>query len=297
MQFTNIGWTDLSSSPLKYRDSAGKIVWACEKASPGCAHCYAESLALRWNKGKEFKALNMEGITPFVDAEELEQIITSKKITGKRVFIEDMSDLFGAWIPDVMIDQVFAAMALRPDVTFQVLTKRADRMTEHLSGLYRRGSIADAAVLKLDRYIWTKLTETETTGPTWPLPNVLVGFSAESQPWFNKRWGHVEKLAAAGWQTWVSMEPLLGDIGVFQAMPIPDLDEERGTLSWGVVGGESGRGHRPCEVAWIANIAEQFEMAGVPLFVKQDSGQYPGKQGRIPLDVWDMKQHPERSAA
>lgn len=314
MNATNIGWTDFSANPVKYRNKVnGKIVWACVKASPGCVHCYAETLALRWGKGAEFTAPNIDAVEPFLDTDELQKLLKSPKLTGKRVFIEDMSDLFGPWVPDEMIDRVFALFALRPDVTFQVLTKRADRMAEYLTGpvcLETREEAVAAFAMHIGKIVWdargsdsanygciprTSAAEVASrrVWPGWPLPNVLVGFSAENQQWFDKRWPHAERLAKAGWRTWASFEPLLGPIGVAQAMPA----DGRGAMSWAVVGGESGHGRRACEVEAIINLAEQFREAGVPLFVKQDSGQYPGKQGRIPLDIWELKQHPTATVA
>src|SRR5262245_8975140 len=124
MQPTSIQWTDYTSNPIKYRrKSDGKTVWGCVKVSPGCAHCYAEAIALRFDRGKVFNAANMEELEPFTDEDELRTLLTSKKLSGKRVFVGDMTDVFGEWIPDKMLDRLFAVFALRPDVTFQVLTK------------------------------------------------------------------------------------------------------------------------------------------------------------------------------
>lgn len=305
MQETNIGWTDFSSSPVKYRDkNTRKVVWACVKASPGCVNCYAESLAMRWNKGKPFTATNMPNVEPFLDTAELKTLLTSKKIAGKRVFIEDMSDLFGAWVPDEMIDQVFAVMALRSDVTFQVLTKRADRMAAYLdrdwmsNGGWHRAMVVGARCCDLKGESAANWGEYVHVSRNWPLTNVLVGFSAENQEWFNKRSVEAAPLMRAGWNVWTSFEPMLGPIivqGDNPAVTYNWLDKSLG-LKWAVVGGESGRGHRTCEVDAITDLAAQFKAAGVPLFVKQDSGMYPGKQGRIPLDVWEIKEHPAAKA-
>lgn len=356
MQATNIGWTDFSSSPVKYRDkNTGKVVWACVKASPGCVNCYAESLALRWGKGKPFTASNIDGVEPFLDTDELKTLLTSQKITGKRVFIEDMSDLFGPWVPDEMIDQVFAVMGVRDDVTFQVLTKRADRMADYLTANAAEYRIDEAACdkrdtpgLHLSSEDWIRCGRGGLV--ELPLDNALIGFSAENQEWFDKRAVQVAPLVRAGWQVWTSFEPLLGPIDPTRVkVPVPpktitvstvapwmkDWCEKNGLpttqevqngmqpvhghvcelnaltgevvtesgigfsgskhLAWAVVGGESGRGHRACEVEWIADLAEAFKAAKVPIFVKQDSGQYPGKQGRIPMPIWEMKQHPGKA--
>lgn len=132
MQRTSIEWTDFTSNPIKFRRKLdGKTVWACVKCSAGCAHCYSETIALRFNRGKLFNAANMEELVPFLDEDELRQLLTKKtcggkQVSGSRVFIEDMSDVFGEWVPDHYLDKLLAVFALRPDVTFQLLTNRAD---------------------------------------------------------------------------------------------------------------------------------------------------------------------------
>jgi len=346
---TGIGWTDATSNPLKYRDKAtGETVWACVKASPGCKNCYAEALTLRYGRGGEFAPSNIDSVEPYLCEKELGQILRSKKIAGKRVFIEDMSDLFGPWVPDGIIDAVFAVMFRRKDVTFQVLTKRADRMAAYLTD--------PSLSQRLHETIKHAMGYHHPDRPAvnsfdLPLPNVLVGFSAENQSWFDRRAVHVAQLVRTGWRVWVSAEPLLGSIdptrvkvpvppktqtistvapafrewatanGIPTTREVPDglrpihgrvcelnaltgatitesgigFSGSRG-LSWGVVGGESGRGHRACEPGWVADFASHFRAAGVPVYVKQDSGPRPGQQGRLPLAVWEAKQHPEEAA-
>lgn len=295
MNATNIGWTDLSANPVKYRDKrTGKTVWACVKASPGCAHCYAEALALRWNKGSAFLRPNLEHIEPFIDTSELRDMLSPKKLPpGKRVFIEDMSDLFGDWVPSSLVDELLAVLAIRSDVTFQLLTKRADRMADYFSdrglGLRIAGKLMPAARGMLGAELRVVDLARRLTAGLAPggLPNLLLGFSAENQEWFDRRWPHVQKLADRGWKVWTSFEPLLGPIDAIDGL------NSGSSLSWAVVGGESGAQRRACEVEAINGIARQFKEAGVPIFVKQDADRFPGKQGRIPLDVWAMKEHPQ----
>lgn len=293
MNATNIGWTDFSSNPVKYRDkNTGKTVWACVKHSPGCVNCYAESLGLRWGKGKPFLRENMKHVEPFLDTAELRDMLNPKNLpAGKRVFIEDMSDLFGDWVPDAFVDAVFAVAGIRQDVIFQLLTKRADRMAAYLNERVRIGLIHAVQPLLSHRMPCQ-----------FPFKNVLIGFSAEDQTRFDERWSHIEPLAFDGWKTWASFEPLLGRIDARAGLSGEEGGHETGgpqgfqtgpTLSWAVVGGESGANRRACEVEAITNLAEQFRAAEIPIFVKQDSDRFPGKQGRIPLNVWDLKQHPE----
>ena len=120
MQETSIGWTDFSVNLLKYLNAAGKVVWACIHASEGCRFCYSEALAKRWVRGEAFTAENMKKLTPFFDQKEADQVLNSKKISGKKVFVDDMTDLFGEWVSEDIIRAHFAVFAARPDVTFQV---------------------------------------------------------------------------------------------------------------------------------------------------------------------------------
>src|SRR4051812_14758294 len=119
MQKTNIEWTatprpdgtlepGYSANPLKYRDAAGNVVWGCVKTSPGCAHCYAETLAKRYGRGGPFTAATMRGLTPFLDEKELHRMLTYKPAAGKKCFVGDMTDVFGEWVPDELLDRLFA---------------------------------------------------------------------------------------------------------------------------------------------------------------------------------------------
>lgn len=188
MNATNIGWTDLSANPIKYRDKrTGKTVWACVKASPGCAHCYAEALALRWNRGSAFLRPNLEHIEPFVDTSELRDMLSPKKLPpGKRVFIEDMSDLFGDWVPSTLVDELLAVLAIRSDVTFQLLTKRADRMAEYFSGrglgLRIAGKLMPASTRSSQR--WWRDAATNARIPT---DLVLQTHTSRSAPFSSPR--------------------------------------------------------------------------------------------------------------
>jgi protein gp37 len=84
---------------------------------------------------------------------------------------------------------------------------------------------------------------------------------------------------------WVSYEPMLGPVNWR-----PYLADG---LNWLIVGGESGPGFRPMGLSWLADTVEQCRAAGVPLFVKQDSGRGPGIRGRIPDDLW-IREYPRK---
>jgi protein gp37 len=133
VQRTSIAWTDLTSNPLKYRHKpTGKVVWACVKCSAGCAHCYSEALALRYKRGRPYTVANIQDVTPFLCPGECRRVLTRRESRGQRVFLCDMTDLFGEWVPTKLIHQLFGVMKQRGDVTFQILTKRPQRIAECL---------------------------------------------------------------------------------------------------------------------------------------------------------------------
>lgn len=291
MNKTDISWTTFSANPLKYRTPDGKVVWACVKTSPGCANCYSEALANRWDRGKEFIAQNMEGLTPFLDEAELKKMLTAKTIqgiavSGSRVFVGDMTDVFGAWVPDELLDRLFAVFALRPGVTWQVLTKRAQTMWDYCSRM-DRSRLDDACGQFVDGCRF------HGDLPAWPLPNVHLGVSVENQQYADERLPWLINTPAA--VRFISYEPALGPLTLrhpFDGKLTRNwLGGERG-VSWVIAGGESGPNRRPCEVEWFADLALECKEAGVAFHMKQDGGSRPGMQGRIPLEVWQRKEHP-----
>lgn len=208
MQETNIGWTDFSSNLLKYRDALGNVVHACVRISEGCRFCYACALAGRFGRnGKDFTAENMKALTPYFDTDEAAQILKSRKIAGKKVFVDDMTDLFGEWVSNEIIDQHFAVFAMRPDVTFQILTKRAERMHDYLS---RHDVGLRWAMLISDRQL-----PDASVAVGWSnngLPNVHLGVSVEDQKNADERIPLLLETPAV--IRWASVEPLLSNISL-----------------------------------------------------------------------------------
>jgi protein gp37 len=300
---SQIEWTDATWNPVR----------GCEKVSPGCAHCYAETFAERFRgvTGHPYE----QGFDLRLVPEKLEKPLNWKQ--PRRVFVNSMSDLFHEAVPDNFIDRVFAVMALCPQHTFQVLTKRAARMrayfeskTEeprngHIHELDLRERIDDAAGefgachANLD------------TSDRWPLPNVWLGVSVENQHFADERIPLLLQTPAA--VRFISAEPLLGSIdlwnlrgGTFDALTGCG-DQERLTvwedtprLDWVIVGGESGPGARACQPHWIRSIVRRCRAARVPVFVKQlgsriidrnDAG-FEGDTPRSwPMDT-DVENHP-----
>ncbi|MBK7086898.1 MAG: DUF5131 family protein [Flavobacteriales bacterium] len=284
MKRTSIEWTDFSANPIKYRDADGRVAWGCVKASAGCQNCYAEAISKRFRgPGAGFTAKRMEGLAPYVDEDELKAMLSPRRLpAGSKVFVGDMTDIFGPWVPFDMLDRLFDLFALRQDVTFQVLTKRPERMREYLT----------VGVSPMDPR-WRAI-QTRPIWPGWPLPNVWLGTSAEDQAAADRR--IPELLACPAAVRFVSCEPMLGPVDLCTLNVSPakhslqsevwkyidaltgattfyvhgERKESVGTkLDWVIFGGESGPGARPCDIGWIRSIVGQCKAAGVPAFVKQ----------------------------
>jgi protein gp37 len=224
---SKIEWTDATWNPVR----------GCTKISPGCTHCYAETFAERFRgvPGHPFEF----GFDLRLIPEKLADPIRWSK--PKKIFVNSMSDLFHENVPDEFIEKVARVMLAANWHTYQVLTKRADRMASLLKTKLRKAAEAS--------HIW------------W-------GVSVE-----NRKHGlpRIEKLRSAKPNVaFLSVEPLLEDLGQV------DL---RG-ISWVIVGGESGHGARPMDVQWVRNIRNQCGQAGVAFFFKQWGGAKKKETGR-----------------
>lgn len=271
---TTIEWTDSTWSP----------VTGCDKVSPGCDNCYAETIAKRFAGTKGYP----NGFAVTLRPERLDQPLRWRK--PRLVFVNSMSDLFHPQIPEGYIRHVFEVMALAKRHTFQVLTKRPGPM----KSMVQR---------------WERQRRSNGTSPLdfmpWPLPNVWLGVSAEDQKRAELRIPILLETPAA--VRFVSLEPLLGPIELFGDAEAPgpaimrtgsktwtdlgweyDYANEVG-LDWVIVGGESGAGFRPLDLDWARSLRDQCQSAGVPFFFKQIGGRTPKANGRL-LDgrTWDQ---------
>jgi protein gp37 len=205
----------------------------------------------------------------------------------RRVFVNSMSDLFHEDVPDDYIAAVFGVMAAAPQHTFQVLTKRAERLPRWFEWLDAQNAGARTEVVwqalrnEVEHHpdgdagpLHTKFCA-DPTGP-WPLPNVWLGVSVEDQQRADERIPHLLRVPAA--VRFVSYEPALGPVSFrwlrgagYSTAPGAVNNEYDGMrkLDWIIVGGESGLGARPCDVAWVRSVVRQCRAAGVPCFVKQ----------------------------
>lgn len=222
---TTIQWTDETWNP----------VTGCRQISPGCANCYAKQLHdMRHQAFLNGKAMPEQYSVPFetvrLHPSRLEIPLRWRK--PRRVFVNSMSDLFHESVTEEFLLSTFATMTGASEHTFQILTKRPERMRDFLA--------MHAAKISGDE----------------PLPNVWLGVSIENRM-HRKRLDILRKIPAA--VRMVSFEPLLEDLG--------EVNLEG--IGWVIVGGESGRGARPFSLDWARELIDQCRTAKVPVFIKQ----------------------------
>lgn len=241
---TKIEWTDETWNP----------VTGCTKVSQGCKNCYAERHANRM-RGR----CGYPGDDPFkvtLHHDRLEQPLGWRK--PRRVFVCSMGDLFHEDVPAQFIGNIFGVMGRGSQHTFQVLTKRPQRMMR-------------------------------IVGATAPPPNVWLGVSVENQAAADERIPILLQTPAA--VRFVSCEPLLGPVDLFGGDPDPRLggveagrgvsletcwqpgDDPHGPprpgVDWVIAGGESGPKARPMHPDWVRSLRDQCVAAGVPFLFKQ----------------------------
>ena len=277
---SKIEWTDATWNPIRaYLDGRGgdgsRLGWHCEHVSEACRHCYAETMNGRFGTGLPYARQSRDRVEIILDEKTLTQPLRWKK--PRKIFVCSMTDLCADFVPDEMIDRVFAVMALCPQHTFQVLTKRPMRMRAY------------AETVTLARLIRgsNDLPSDPVAMPSWPLPNVWIGVTAENQEQADKR--IPDLLATPAARRFVSIEPMLGPVNLLgpenegplaNGEPTQEQIEADKTgwfvlrygaprLDWVICGGESGRHARPTHPDWARSLRDQCVAAGVPFFFKQ----------------------------
>jgi protein gp37 len=222
-----IEWTDATWNPVR----------GCSKVSPGCKNCYAEAIAERFRgvSGHAYEAGFELRLVPEKLAEPL------RWRAPLRIFVNSMSDLFHEKVPESYIASVGRTIERAHWHTFQILTKRHQRMRQLLNGNLR----------------WMGA-----------LPNAWFGVSVENRRYGLPRIGALRSTAATN--RFLSVEPLLEHLGTI------DLSG----IDWVIVGGESGRNARPIRQAWVLSILRQCRQAGIPFFFKQWGGPDKTHAGR-----------------
>jgi protein gp37 len=269
--------------------------WGCFKVSPGCQNCYAEAFSKRtghdiWGPPKT-TSRRLFGDKHW--SEPLKWNADAEKAgERRRVFGFSMADVFEDH-PDVWDarQRLWDLIEETPALDWLLLTKRP----ENVMGM-----------VPMD---WTE--------HGFPL-NVWLGTSVENQDAADERIPHL--LATPAAVRFLSCEPLLGPVNLSKVCmgkrpgQLGEFDQyidavdgwhidgmgfgrrlQRG-LDWVIVGGESGPGHREMQMPWLVNLTHQCRDADVPVYVKQDSGAYPGRQGHIHDNFW-LHEFPPAPAA
>lgn len=317
---SSIEWTDATWNPVR----------GCSRVSEGCRNCYAERHAARFSdEGTEMNDVDghMHGALPFAGFAKNTPagprwtgevaLVTSaldwplRKTKPLRIFVNSMSDLFHEKLSDESIAAVFGAMAACPQHTFQILTKRPEQMRPALDHMLAMASgrflhpalIEHAAVAAGDSDRLFAAANRAAGKRTWPLPNVWLGTSVENQATADERIPHL--LATPAAKHFVSYEPALGPVnfcdlpgasGIGRGLDaLNNAGVDPGALvphqlDWVIVGGESGPGARPFDVAWARSTVKQCKAADVACFVKQmgakpysDAGDHLHEDGSVPV--------------
>jgi protein gp37 len=224
---SNIEWTDATWNPVR----------GCTKISPGCKHCYAETFAERFRgvKGHPYE----RGFDLRLVPEKLGEPLRWR--SPKMIFVNSMSDLFHDEVPDDYIVRVARVMAMARWHTYQVLTKRSERLRKLLNTKLRFAAE--------QRHIW------------W-------GVSVEDKKYGLPRIEDLRKAQAK--VRFLSVEPLLEDLGQVRLEGV----------DWVIVGGESGAGARPMKKEWVLSLRDQCKLRSVPFFFKQWGGVRKAAAGR-----------------
>jgi protein gp37 len=212
------------------------------------------------------------------------------------VFVNSMSDLFHEAIPKEYIAAVFGVMAAAEQHTFQVLTKRPERMREWFAWYAEEvrdreegwspgaAAIQEARRAGVDeRYLYCR---DDDLG--WPLPNVWLGVSIENRRYIGRADLLRETPAAV---RFISAEPLLGPL-VHEGGCIDDdgrsywYEDYTGPqldltgIDWLITGGESGPKHRRLDLEWVRDLRDAAVASGTAFFHKQHGGRTPKAGGR-----------------
>jgi protein gp37 len=288
MTKTKIAWTD---------ETANWIV-GCTKISAkgakesGCDSCYAATSAnsARLQQFPQYKNVvdhkgNWNGNVEFVP-KVLNGLLKGKK--QRRVFSPSMSDPFHPAVKDEWVDQFMATVALTPHITYQVLTKRPERMYQYFTETWqatleqeflgvhipagfptgRQDEVHLACEEIIDRHnladtgkdsLWTKDGSLRIMQWDWPLPNLHLGVTVENQAAADERIPWLLKTPAA--KRFLSVEPLLE--GIFLGR------QSLKHIDWVIVGGESGTKARQFELNWAISIRQECLDLSIPYFFKQ----------------------------
>ena len=299
---SRIAWCDATWNPVS----------GCSKVSPGCEHCYAEVISHRFGWTSKTWTAPHAAENVRCHPERLKQPLHWRR--PRRIFVNSMSDLFHDQVPDSFLDQVFASIAPLSRHTYQILTKRPQRMYAYLTDPATPDRIAAQAWA----YAYGSFQNQSTTeifrnlAVTWPFRHVWLGVSVEDQRRAEERIPLLLQTPAA--LRFVSCEPLLGTLDLTEINGKSALDPicwgdcacdsvygyDPGCvrhggdghltrkIDWVIVGAESGPQARPMEEDWVRSLRDQCIAAAVPFFFKQrvDTAGHKDQQPVLDGHIW-----------
>jgi protein gp37 len=240
---TEIAWCDSTFNP-----------WiGCQKVSPGCDNCYAETLMdkryhrVEWGPHGERKRTSAGNWRNPLIWDRHHAVFQAKHGRRQRVFCSSLADVFDNQVPNDWRADMWALIASTPNLDWLLLTKRPENIRKMLPGSY------------VEQLVGRDLP--------WPWPNVWLGVTAENQEMYDRRWPILRDIPAA--VRFISYEPAIGPLRILgedQYSKMPD---------WLICGGESGPGYRDMPSQWANDIGWICKANGIPFFMKQMAGKKP----------------------
>lgn len=283
---------------IQWTDATWNVFGGCSKVSAGCANCYAVGQAHRMagnpnarirDRYAGLTRITAAGAVQWSGQLRLHEDMLPRPLSWRkprRIFVNSLSDTFHEDVPDEWIDRVLGIIVRTPQHTYQLLTKRPDRMAAYFARLDTpRGHHEACFSGDPHNRNWELHGAIVRLRNGQPLPNVWLGTSVEDQRAAETRIPHLLRCPAA--VRFLSVEPLLGPVDLDSVwpggLPCPGPDIYVPSLHLVIAGGESGHNARPCHISWLRDLRDQCRTAGVPFFLKQ-----LGSQPRsLPTDCGD----------
>ncbi len=239
-------------SEIEWTDKTWNPVTGCSKISEGCQNCYAERMSKRLAGRCGYQKENPFSITFHPDR----LTEPGKWKSTKKIFVCSMGDLFHEDVDYEYILSVFGRMNAYSHHTFQILTKRPERLLEFCATY---GLLPDPELGGM-------------TGSGEIIPrNVWIGITAENQEQADKRIPILLQIPTT--VKFVSIEPMLSAVNIEKYL----VSEPK--INWVICGGETGPGARPMHPGWVAELHDQCINAEVPFFFKQWGAWCPRSNG------------------
>jgi protein gp37 len=247
----------------------------CEKISPACVNCYAESWAKRTGKPELWQG-SRRRTTQANWREPIKWHASIPDGQRRRVFCASLADVFDNQVPNEWRSDLWELIAATPKLDWLLLTKRIGNVMSMVPWYSYRGSIT----------------------PRYHFPaNVWIGATCANQEEADRDIGKLLRIPAR--VHFVSFEPLLGPIRPNRAhvyCPVHDFEggfcsgwcPEALRISWAIVGGESGPRARSMVLGWAKDIVRDCHAAQIPVFCKQLGAKPTNREGE-PHPVSDHK--------